>query len=313
MRRLLVLIPIVLLFSMAACSPTPTPTLPAPDVKETPVYVGMEQGDVGPSRAVFELRFEGTFAWTYRLETRSDGEALEYRLHIEGVSAAQNPGDVRMVMAGDEATMRGPGTGDECVRFPSDLELGVSFLTPDDVIDPDDLESLDVVGSETVAGRAAGHYAFLQEEAGEWRDLEGDLWLDEETRALLRYELRAAGSDPLFDAGEGTLEGQFLVSEIGPQTIEPIAGCEIGLPLPPGATRLVRLPGLVAFESAESPAEIVAFYQDELAEDGWEARGEPEEGVDATVLSYVRNGETLEINVEVQEEGALVELLIGRE
>ena len=85
----------------------------------------------------------------------------------------------------------------------------------------------------------------------------------------------------------------------------------IDLPLPPDATRLVRLPGLIAFDSRTGPAEIVAFYQVALAEAGWEAAREPQIDADTAILSYSRNGRTLEVEAEATTDGAHVEMLTG--
>jgi hypothetical protein len=260
------------------------------------------------------MQFEGAFDWTYDLETSTDGHAVEYHLHLEGVSSSRDPGDVRVVMEGDTVRMRGPGTDDECLQFPSDVELDLAFLTPDDLISPQALqEPLIRLGDETIAGTDATHYTVHQANLDGWHDLEVDLWLDDKTNAVLRYELDATGPDPLFDAGNGTLTGQFLVNNVGPQMIEPITGCEIDLPLPPDATRLARLPGLIAFESATTPDELVVFYQTALTDTGWESLDEPQIGDDAILLSYRRGEQTLEINIETSEEGTHVELLLSKD
>jgi hypothetical protein len=279
-----------------------------------PTYTGLGLEALSAYYATFEMSFAGAFDWSYHLETRTNGHAVEYRLHLEGLSAARNPGDVRVVVEDDTTRMRGPGTDDECVQFPSDLDLGPVFLTPDDLINPEGFsEPLVSVGTETVARVETIHYVLRQVSLDDWRGLEVDLWLDEIGGAVLRYDLRATGPDPLFDAGDGVLSGRFLLNEVGPQTIEPIAGCESDLPLLPDATRLVRLPGLIAFESAATAADAAAFYQVELVEAGWEPLVEPQVGTDAILLSYRRGGQTLEINIETGDEGVHIELLLGGE
>lgn len=316
MRHLLILLP--LLFALA-CLPTTTATFvshtpPAPSTEPTPAQSSPNSQTLDAYHATFEIRFEGTYTWIYHLESRTDGGATAYDLHIEGVEAPQNPGDVRVVLEGDVVRMRGPATDDTCVQFPSDLDLGRSFLSPDDLIPPQEVEAaLRPVGIETIIGREATHYTLRQPSLADWQNVEIDIWKDTTSGTTLRYDLRAAGPDPLFDAGEGALSFQFAVSDIGPQTIEPIAGCEIDLPLPPGATRLVKMPGLVAFESTATSDEIVAFYQIALAEAGWEPLAEPETGVDAILLSYRRDGETMDINIEIRAAGVYVELLLSKE
>jgi hypothetical protein len=264
--------------------------------------------------ATFEIRFEGTYTWSYYLETRTNDGATAYDLHIEGVETSQNPGDVRVVLEGDVVRMRGPATDDACVQFPSDLDLGQSFLSPDTLMPPQEIESaLRPVGTETIAERQATHHTLRQPNLAEWQNVEIDIWKDTTSGATLRYGLRAEGTDPLFDAGEGLLSGQFLVDDIGPQTIAPITGCEIDLPLPANATRLVRMPGLVAFDSAATSEETIAFYQTTLEEAGWTPSAEPEVGVDAVLLGYRLGTQTLDINIEGQETGVHVELLLSEE
>jgi hypothetical protein len=308
MRRLIILL--LLLSLTFACLPAASSTTST----EPPAPTRVSLRALGTYHATFEARFEGTYNWTYRLESRTDGSAMAYDLHIEGVKASQNPGDVRIVIEGDIARMRGPGTDDACMQFPSDLDLGLSLLTPDDLIPlPGNESSLRSAGVEVIVGREATHYTLRQPSLGSWRDVEIDIWKDVATGVVLRQDLRAAGVDPLFDAGEGVLSGQFVVDDVGPQTIEPISGCETGLPLPPGATRLTTMPGLVAFESTSTPKEIVTFYQAALAEAGWVPTAELETGTDAILLSYRRGEQTLDINIESRETGVHVELLLGEE
>jgi hypothetical protein len=320
MRHLLILLP--LLFALA-CLPIVTATsvshTPAtPSTEPTPAQPSPDSQTFDAYHATFEIHFQGTYTWIYHLEIRTDGSAgggaTAYDLHIEGVEGPQNPGDVRVVLEGDVVRMRGPATDDACIQLPSDLDLGRSFLSPDDLIPPQEIETaLRPVGTETITGREATRYTLRQPSLADWQNVEIDIWKDTTSGATLRYDLRAAGPDPLFDAGEGVLSFQFVVSDIGPQTIEPITGCEISLPLPPDATRLVRMPGLVACESAATPEEVIAFYQTALAEAGWEPLTEPETGVDAILLSYHRDGKTLDINIEIREAGVYVELLLSEE
>jgi hypothetical protein len=307
----------VLLMALAAifsgCSKPPAS--PTPSAERSQLYAGLRLENLEAYHARFEVRFEGDYEWVYLLETRADGRNLEHNLHLEGVGADRNPGDVRLVTEGGITRMRGPGTDDECLQFPTDLDLGLRFLTPDDLVRPQGLGQLpEATGSETIAGVRTIHYSLSRQVLDGWRDLELGLWVDEGTGAVMRYDLTATGPDPLFDAGEGMLSGQFLVDDVGPQTIEPVSGCEIDLPLPADATDLVKLPGgLISFESTADGTEISAFYQAEMPEDGWNLLEEPQIGVDALVLSYGRDGETVQINIESRNGGSRVELLPGDE
>ena len=309
MRRLNFL----LLLLAAACSRATSPG-PSPSIASEPTYTGLHVEVIGSYQAALDLSFEGSYNWRYHLETRTDGQAVEYRLHLEGLNSTRNPGDVRMVMQEDISRMRGAGTEDECVQFPSDLDLGQIFITPDNLIVPGGLTGpLKPLQQDTVALVQTTHYTLRQANLDPWRDLTVDIWRHEATGAALRYDLRAEGPDPLFDAGEGVLVGQFLVNEVGPQTIEPIAGCDIDLPLPRDAARLTKLPGLIALDSAATVSETAAFYQAELPGRGWEPVAEPQASGDAILLSYRQGAQTLDVNIEASAEGVHVALLLGGE
>jgi hypothetical protein len=253
--------------------------------------------------------------WVYRLDTRTDNGVVEYALHLDGVGDAANPGDVRVVIEDERVRMRGPATDHECVQFPADLDLGLAFLSPDDIADPERLaRSMEPVSAETIAGSKTMHYAVRSASVDGWRDMELDVWLDVYSGAVLRHDLRANGRDTFFGAGEGALSGQFLVQEIGPQAIQPIEGCEIDLPLPGDAARIAKLPGgLIVFDSLASPSELAEFYQDELPEDGWELLAGPQASDGTIILSYSRIDQTLDIMLEPSEDGAHAELLLGDE
>jgi hypothetical protein len=310
MRKIILSLFLTSLFTLSACSQGTPEVTPEGDL---PTYSGIDREALGIYHATFLMQFEGEFNWSYRLDMRSDGTAEEYLLHLEGLSPAQNPGDIRMVSQGGVNRMRGPGTEGECVQFSSDVVLGPVFFTPDDLIPPQAIAPyLNQRDAGRVAGVASDHYSLNQVGLANWRDLEIDLWHDPISGAVLKFDITATGSDPLFDAGEGKLTGRYVVNAFGPQTIDPVRGCEIDLPIPADNTGLMKLPGLIAFESPTSLEEAVGFYQRELSAAGWEVAEEPLEGPNAIVLSYRREGETLEINLEETPRGVTVELLIDR-
>ena len=295
-------------------------TLPSADpLTATPLeppvtYSGLQLERLGVAyQTTFDLRFEGDFVWRYQLESRTDQSVAEHNLHLEGVDAAVNPGDVRVVVADGTVRMRGPGTDDECIQFPGDVELGLAFLTPDDIIDPHLFaQSMIPASQDTIAGAEAIRYALRLASLNEWQNVALEVWLDRSTGAVLRYDLHASGPDPLFEAGQGTVSGQFLVREIGRQVITPIEGCDIELPLPADVAQLAKLPGgLVVFESLASVPELTRFYQDGLAEQGWEASSGPQMTGEVVLLTYRRGGETLDIRIEPRERGVQVQMLLG--
>lgn len=84
MRRL----PILLLALTVACSPATSPS-PSPSAETVPTYTGLGLEALSAYNATFEMSFADAPDWSYHLETRTDGHAVEYRLHLEGLSAAR--------------------------------------------------------------------------------------------------------------------------------------------------------------------------------------------------------------------------------
>jgi hypothetical protein len=293
---------------------SPTQDAPAFSEEDSPLselYLQLES--LGAFAAAFRIEFEGRYRWLYQLDTRSDGEALEYLLHIEGVSTARNPGDVRLVNAAGVNRMRGPGTDGQCVQFPDSIDMGFSFLTPDDLIDIDSISEVSTAGeSVPIAARSATPYEVSQDTLAEWSNVEVVYWLDNESGAILRLSLQAQGPDPLFDAGQGTITAEFLVSEIGAQVIEPVPGCEIEIPVPDDIGQVIRLPGLISFESPSTIDALGEFFHQALLDEGWERVTLPQTTqAGSTVLSYVNETQTLDIKLDPTENGAAVEIFLA--
>lgn len=301
MRRVTILIAIVAAL-LSGCS--------SQSAETGDLYAGMNLESLPGYRAVFDLTFEGERLWSYHLETQASGEAYAYELALEGLSQLQDPGDVRLVHDGDTNIMRGEGTDDECVQFPDTADIGMLFLTPDEIFDPNMLDApLVEFEQDEIAGQEAVHYTLQQSDLLTWQNIRLDLWISIEDGATLRYDLTADGPDPLFSGGEGHLVGQFMVVEIGDQTLDPIPGCRIDFPLPDDNNELIRLPDLLAFESGMSPENLAVWYQDALEESGWEPFDENQAGAGSIQLSYQRGTDQVQIRITAFEDGSEVEIL----
>ncbi len=275
MHRLKILM-VVLVLTALACgtgSGTNTPESVEGLAEIGPADLGtldLSLDTLGAFHAVFVLEFEGESDWTYQVDTRSNGELIEYDLHIEGVDEAQNPGDVRLVNNDGVNQMNGAGTDFECVQFPDEFETGVLFLSPNDLIDLEDFsEELEDVGEEKIAGREATEYLGKRNKYAGWRSLKLSVWVDDETGAVLQIDFSARGSDPIFGAGSGKISGKFTVKKIGSQQIQPVEGCEIDIPLPEDAANIIIFPGMIAFETSLGPVRLGRFYKKILSPEGW--------------------------------------------
>ena len=282
----------------------------APTLAPPLVFTGLDPASLGPHHARFSLQFDGQDSWSYVVTTRASDQLLERSLHIEGVEGARNPGDVRMVSDGQVSRMVGPGTQGSCLQYPSDLDVSVRFLDPDDILPVEAFrEPLVNLGDEQVAGWNTVHYVMLQSELDGWQGVTVGLWHQPDFNGILRYDLEAEGWDPFFEAGWGQLQGSYQVLALEPQTIEPIAGCETSLPLPADRQRLVVLPGVVAFESGMTLDALSAHFRQQLPADGWQTLAEEVRSSGAVVLSYWREGESLDVTIRDMGDYRRIELL----
>ena len=289
--------------NLSAVEPTPTP---APVLE----FEGLESVPFDQYASRFEITFEGDPGWQYRLTVRQAEAAVERRLVIEGVEDTRDPGDVRMVTAQGVTRMRGPGTEDQCLQFPEQMEVNVTLLSPDDILPPKEFtESMELLGQEQVVGFDANHYAVEQAELDAWQQVRADIWISRAGSTVVQYELEALGWDPYFGAGWGQLSGRYQLLEVGQQAIEPIEGCQVDLPLPDSTRNLVVLPEVVAFGSEQTLEELTAFYQERLEQDGWRALAQEERTSGAAVLNYLRDAERLTVTIRRFNEGTQVELL----
>jgi hypothetical protein len=260
--------------------------------------------------ADFTVQFKGTASWIYQLKNRRSDATHETTLHIEGVQSAQNPGDIRLLTDGARTWMKGPGTDDECITFPNGQGMDPTFIQPEALVSLASLGgALKNVGEEKVGGVATWHFHAEKVVTGPWSDATIDIWQAKDTGMLYRFTMQAAGDDPFFQGGTGALSAEYAAGPLGEETIAPVEGCDLGISLPGQVSMFVRLPGMASFESTTSPQEIIAFYQSTLPEQNWVETEPPAQAENATILSYHRDADNLEIHVETAEGGSIVKVL----
>jgi hypothetical protein len=278
--------------------------------QDKPVYTGIDLSSLSSYQTSYFVEFKGEYTWRYSLITHHNGVLTEKSLHIEGVSPAQNPGDIRLVTDGQTSWMTGPGVDDECYLFPDDFDIGYTFLTPDNTFPPEKIAPLLVFESEGQEGGLPTKvfFANVPEHDG-WRNLNIVMWLVERGNYPIYYDIRAEGNDPLFDAGEGSFSGTFTVGEDPNYLIEPVTGCEIPFSLPEGAEQVVRFPGLYSFESGDTLENLAIFYHNYLTTNGWK-EDQPLTATDTGFqMNYTRGDEVIVFYFETIDDGVFVEVL----
>jgi hypothetical protein len=265
--------------------------------------LNMSLTKLGAFQSVFNFTFNGEDDWVYQVETRYDGKLIEYNLEIIGVAESIDPGDVRLVNNSGINQMIGPGTDNLCVQFPDEMNTGVLFISPVDVINPDILiQDWEITKNQPFLEREADIHTTSQDYYYGWEDIDAELVIDTKTGAILRYTFDAVGSDPLYGNGAGLIHGEFIVEEIGPQKIHQVAGCEIPVPIPADARNIVILTGMYSFESDLGPVKLDQFFDRELLINGW-GRQSAQVNDDARegILIYFTSSQTLTIHIQAKD------------
>jgi hypothetical protein len=260
----------------------------------------MSLAELGPFSALFTLEFDGRDDWVYQVRTRYDNSQVEYNLEITGVTTSTDPGDVRLVNLGGVNQMIGPGTDNYCVQFPDEMDTGVLFISPVDLVDPGSLsENWRIEKEHIFLDREVEIHTANQDYYFGWENIEAEMVIDNKTGAILSYTFDAVGADPLYGNGGGKIHGEFIVDELTRQKISPIDGCEIPVPIPDDASNIVILPGLYSFNTALGPVKMDEFYDQELLIDGWGRESAlVDDSVREGVLVYFSETKTLTVHIQ---------------
>jgi hypothetical protein len=295
MKKFSPALPITLLclFMLAACGSGAGEPARIPD---QPVFA---RDAASSYSSEFRMQFSGQKSWTYLLKTHKTPAQREISLHIEGLEGAQNPGDVRQVTDNVTTWMIGPGTDQQCVQFPNGKGMDPTYLYPESLVSLKDLgNALSLVGETKLEGVALQHFYVTGAATGPWKDAIIDLVQEKDSGMLRQFKMTAMGQDPFFSAGLGKMSATYTAGPPDSTAIQSVEGCETGLTLPEPISMYVRLPGMASFESKSSVADLVQFFQTTLPGQNWVEKEPPAQSESATVLSYQRGTDGLEIHIE---------------
>jgi hypothetical protein len=153
----------------------------------------------------------------------------------------------------------------------------------------------EAVGQDTVNNVATDHYTFDQRALGEegLTKASGELWIAADGDYIVKYLLNTQGNEDYFGEGiEGTLTLDYQLSDVNQGEIVLPADCPPGMvdaPLLPDAADIVKVPGLLAYDTSTSLEDTAAFYQEQIPGLGWEAVGEPDVAEAMQMLKYTRD------------------------
>jgi hypothetical protein len=256
----------------------------------------------------------------------ADPPATQMSISFEGVDETEELGNIGATQIGDTMYMMVPGFG--CVSNTA----GEDDLFDDSLVgqlfDPSelfyDLEGIKRVGEEVVNGIPTIVYEFdqsiLEDESNlEWA--EGRVYIAKDENYLVRLVLDGEGALDVFDEptdGTGLLHIEADLTDVNqPIEIAIPEGCETGdgtgaeLPMLPDAYEVVSAPGLMSYRSNVPVDEVLAFYEEALANDDW-SKNEAESlvVVGTSILVYDRGDESLTLTIQDDEQGTGTVILI---
>ncbi|HET7144981.1 MAG TPA: hypothetical protein VFI68_13260 [Anaerolineales bacterium] len=178
----------------------------------------------------------------------------------------------------------------------------------------------DEAGSETVNDLAATHYTFNQRALGQ-QDLtesSGEFWLASDGGYLIRYLLTTKAGENYFGEGiEGTVTFDYEISEVNAITgIDLPDDCPLALPydipILPDAKNVQRVIGSISYQTASTPKEVLAFYQEQLPPFGWVvSEGSPEASDTSGYIYFTQGNKTMIITSDAGETGTYVRIVVG--
>lgn len=290
------------------------------DGPQAPACEGLGLDSLSAYAASFEMTFvagdDASLTWTYTLDILAGGQppGIRCSLSLGGVPSEQDLGDITLTLIGDTQYMTGEAVGElGCLVFPATVDMGTSFLTPEDFLSLSVLSDvLTPTGEETVAGQDGTLYTFEVDTLADFTNVSGEIVLAQDDNYVLRYDFTGNTVDTRFSGGqEGQMTWHFEITDLAPaETVGVPDGCEINYPIMSDATSLARLPGLITYNSSSSREDVQAFYEEALPAEGWERYDLPATSEDTTILTYARTGELLDISITRAEGGSEVQLFL---
>jgi hypothetical protein len=259
------------------------------------------------------------------LETREDftQEPKAQRVQItstgfEGESTPQG-GTLEMITIGDTSymvTQESDGTT-SCISMSSseDTQMEQGLFSPNVL---GDISGAKYIKTETVNDIKAKHYTW---EEGSLAGLgftsaKGDVWVAVDGNYVVKYTAKATGKGTLFGSTEeeGTITVEYTLIEVnGSFTIEAPADCAApatDIPVMADAQEKAVFGEMISYSSPSAFADVVAFYEVEMPNSGWQPSGEPTKMDELASLEFTKDNRTASVMLTYDTETQLTSVLI---
>lgn len=196
-----------------------------------------------------------------------------------------------------------------------------SMMQPDQFLN--DLGNTKYEGDETVNGIPTRHYSFDKSamtgtDLSEIEEADGHVYVAQDGDFLVRMVLDATGKIDLFDEGL-TEDGQMhieinltdvdvpveaAIPEVCAAEDGSVGGANSEFPLIEDASEVTSFAGVLSYQTALPVEDVLAFYDDALAAEGW-VKDEAGSFVASgnALVSYTRDGVTLSVTVSPNDAG----------
>ncbi|HET9224518.1 MAG TPA: hypothetical protein VFO07_18540, partial [Roseiflexaceae bacterium] len=201
----------------------------------------------------------------------------------------------------------------KCIGMTSDQDAGsmAAAFKPSDIIGG--LNQAKLVGKgETVNGVVADRYSFDQNALsfGTFASAQGEAWIAQDGGFLVKYVGTATGKNSFLTSksAEGTFTWEYNLTDANKVgAIDLPKECEgqqpaDDIPVPEKTTDKASFGKMITFKSPDAPADVAAFYKQQMPKQGWEA-GEASEFGDLQTLNYTKDGRKLSITITKEEQG----------
>ena len=274
------------------------------DISISSVVGGLQELD--SYRSHMRMVFEGSEGdedeqWGLEMDMEYVREPFAQRIVIQGGNVGiVEGGSMESVQIGDQQYAV---FGDQCITSSNDDggAMDAELFELDDMMGGLDNASR-VMPDETVNGILCRHYEF-DETAIAWTVLteaSGEVWIAVDGDYVVKYTMVAEGQDPASQQ-QGHVEWEYEVSDVNvPISIEPPAGCaDAGseFPIMPDATSMNTFGGMVSYQSASTFDDVVAFYQDQMAAEGWTNTGDGLISAGTAMLNFTRDGDSAAVTI----------------
>ncbi|MBK8987125.1 MAG: hypothetical protein IPM39_13780 [Chloroflexi bacterium] len=264
---------------------------------------------------------------TMQMAFTNDPQASSISVSGDGIPGMEEASSIEIVQIGSTSYMVFPEMG--CVAFPAEEEdllqndLAQEF-NPETMFRS--LDDLTLVGEDTINGIRVLHYTFDEsdittEDAQGLMAANGDLFIAKDGGYLVRLAADMNG-DALFMEGfeeikDAVMRMEFNVTDINqPFEIIPPAGCEgqgpdaeLPFPVVENATDVINFPGVIGYSTTLPPADVIAFYQEAMADAGY-TYAEGQSFITDSAASLTFDGSSGAVSVTISDSNGVTSVAI---